>query len=105
MRRTAAVIGVAGALILGQTAIASPAGAARNNCSLTFCSGGASDAPAGRGGAGGHNTVDPATGDFTSSGGGGAGGGPGFGGEGSGFGQHCDSDWAERPCVGGGSPN
>jgi hypothetical protein len=113
MRRTLAVIGVAGALAVGQLALAGPAGA-KSNCTVqgttVTCAGGNADGPSGgRGGAGNRNSFDPVTGDSSFSGGGGAGGGPGFGGQGSGFGEHCTGN-AYDPfdpitCVGGGSPN
>ena len=109
MRRTVAVIGVAGALILGQAALAGPASAERK---CTFegavfeCRGGSVEGVGGAGGgAGGHDSFDSGSGAFVTSGGGGFGGGPGFGQDGGGFGGHCTSDGISQRCVGGGSPN
>jgi hypothetical protein len=102
------MIGVAGALILGQAALAGPA-AAKVNCTfegtVETCSGGSGEGVGGAGGGAGRHSISDGTGGFTTSGGGGFGGGPGFGQSGRGFGEHCDSDRVEQPCVGGGSLN
>ena len=98
MRRTVAVIGVAGALILGQMGIAGPAAAARN-CTYDVttltevCHGGTSETDRGGGGAGGYYTYSP--GDYSFSGGAG---GP----SGGAYGEHCTGNnitYTQR-CVG-----
>ena len=109
MRRTVAMIGVAGALIMGQMAAAGPA-AAKVTCTVEGftqeCRGGSGEGVGGAGGgAGRHDTFDALTGAFSTSGGGGFGGGPGFGQDGGGFGGHCTSDGIGQRCVGGGSTN
>ena len=90
MRRTVAVIGVAGALVLGQTAVAGPA-AAKRNCTFDpttqtyVCTGGTSETDRGGGGAGNRSVPGESF-----SGGGGV--------PGGGFGEHCD--YTTQRCVG-----
>jgi hypothetical protein len=102
MRKTVTVIGVAGALILGQTAVAGPAGAARK-CSYdpstftTVCHGGQSETSTGGGGAGGYYMYSPT--DYTFSGGAGVPGGAATSGA---YGEHCTGnniDYSQK-CVG-----
>lgn len=99
MRRTLTVIGMAGALAVGQAVLAGPAGA-ENNCSvedgLVVCHGGTGFG-GGDGGFGGRSVFDPATFESVTSGGGSLSQG--------GFGQRCTvSGLGEAPvCVGGNS--
>ena len=109
MRRTMAVVGVAGALILGQAALAGPA-SAKVTCvwegTVLTCTGGSGEGVGGAGGGAGRNdSYDYGSGEYSTSGGAGFGGGPGFGQDGGGFGGHCTGDYYTQRCVGGGSPN
>jgi hypothetical protein len=102
MRRTVTMIGVAGALILGQTAVAGPAGAATNctydpNTYTTVCHGGQSETSTGGGGSGHHYRQSPT--DYTFSGGAGVPGGAATSGA---YGEHCTGSYIDgsQKCVG-----